>query len=152
MTVGSKFHHASDKVTARVSSASRRDASGATPHLEFESYEEELAALKRRKQEITATLSTEFSKGAYLTAQMKVRGSIASERTLKDWIKVRGEMDGRRSLLVSELRDIELRMSQIKPKVKADNIAKSDCLLLQIANSLGEVESLLSRLCKKLGA
>ena len=78
----------------------------------------------RQKLDLEATLSTQFSKAAFSRAQMKVReqGRAGGRNTLVDWLKIRDQMENDRSIIVQELRALQVRISEVRPKAKQDRI------------------------------
>lgn len=155
MSIASKNHHASDKSTAMVSQASRRMAMA--PGIGGDlSYKEEYERLVSEKRDIELELQN-YNKAAFAKAQLRIRDQYSGDGnlSLRHWLQTKVKMEDRRKEIVERKANIERRMTQIKPHLRAEAIEenkKTDHteILLQISDDLRDIKSLLSRLCERI--
>lgn len=99
----------------RVSQASR-EAAHKPLQVDFDTYEDELLYLRKRKSELELELSSRFSQAAFTLAQQKVRRG--SGNTLAEWLRVRSQMESEKHELVTQVKEVDLRFATVKQKAK----------------------------------
>ncbi len=106
--------------SVRVSEASRRDARSA-PDVKWESFQDEFEWLLAEKKRIESQLSL-FNKAAMAKAQLDIRKKYANnhEKSIGEWMRTKIGLEGERSILVNRKNEIELRIMEIRARVKAE--------------------------------
>lgn len=109
-----------EMVSTNVSQGSRAMAnSDPSDSIRHESYEEEYVSLVSEKKKLESQIANRYSRGAYTEAQMAVRRSNPGN-SLHEWMKFRTMMDGERAALLEKLANVERKIQEVSPKLKAE--------------------------------
>ena len=103
-----------------MSEASRRDARGAASSMQYESYEEEWAALVKRKIEIQQE-NTAYSRAKMAATREDIRRRFPGHAGAAKWAREADKMQDRKRALTAEMSVIEARLIEIKPRIRAAN-------------------------------
>jgi hypothetical protein len=135
-----------------VSQGSRNDARGAVSSMQYESYEEEWAALVKRKIEIQQE-STAYSKTKMAAMREENRRQFPGPSGAARWARKADEMQDRKRALTAELSQIEARLVEIKPRLRAANgleYGKQKARGADMVALLGQILAVLNRIDQRL--
>lgn len=146
----SKRHKESDVERVLSSQSSHNDAKP-VQGMKFESYREEWDYLVVKKKDLEAALAG-YSKAAFCSAQARCRAKNrgkSQDESFNAWISLKAKMEQDRVELIRKKADVEQRLMQIKPLMKAENLRESrEATESKGRGTLDALEDILSELCR----